>query len=100
MWMGTAIGTARNADLSLLPLPIDAPAHREGTPSIQRPAWPIEGIVMGFLGYLLIGSVVLVLVVVMQQVVVEDTKRARMTPEQRAAHDKLKASVKLRGHNS
>ena len=55
---------------------------------------------MSFLGYLLIGSVVLALVFVMQQVIVEDTKRARMNPEQRAAYDRRKASMNLRGNKS
>lgn len=53
---------------------------------------------MGFPGYLLIGLVFLGLVVAMLQIIAEDTKRAAMTPEQRAAHDKRKASVKLRGN--
>ena len=77
-----------------------APAHREGTPSIQRLARPIEGIVMGFPGYLLIGLVFLGLVAAMLQTIAEETKRARMNPAQRPAHDEREARMKLPGQNS
>lgn len=55
---------------------------------------------MGYPGYLLIGLVFLGLVAVMLQTIAEETKRARMNPAQRAAHDELEASMKLPGHNS
>ena len=55
---------------------------------------------MGFPGYLLVGLVFLGLVAAMLQTIAEDTKRARMTQEQRAAHDRLKARGKLPERNS
>ena len=51
---------------------------------------------MGFFGFLLIAFIVLVIVFALQDVVeriAENRRRARMTPTQREAHDKLRAII-------